>query len=192
MATARRTKKAEAPAVDETEEFDEVVVSDDVDTDDFDLEEDAVEEAPAPKAKAARAKKAPAEKAPAKPKAQPIEFGSAWLAEFVNKQAGTSYDSYNLRILLRKLTKDGVLERAESEGRARYSFTGPTDPQVTQIVEAVKSGAADKAKQERLDKLKADRAEKKAAAPKKTKAAAKAVEAEPEVDDEDDFEVEDI
>jgi predicted transcriptional regulator len=181
MATARRTKKAEAPAVEEI----------DLDAEEFDLEEDeAVEAAPAPKAKKAKAAKVAAEK-PAKEKSAPIEFGSAWLATHVNEQAGTAYDAYNLRILLRKLTKDGVLTRAESEGRARYSFTGPEDPQVQQIVEAVKSGAADQAKQERLDKLKADRASK----PKATKAKAtkaKAVEVEPDVDEEDDFETEDI
>ena len=122
-----------------------------------------------------------------------IEFGTKELAAHVNAETGASYDAYNLRILLRKLTKDGVLERVESEGRSRYSFTGPKDPQVKAIVEAVKSGAAEKAKQERLDKLKADRAATKAANPKPAKAKkAKAVEAEAEAEEEDDFETEDI
>lgn len=177
MAAARRTKTAK-PVVEDIEE-------------DFDLDEEEVTEAPAKKApakKAAAKKAAPAEK-PAKVAAPKIEFGTKELAEHVNKEAGTSYDAYNLRILLRKLTKDGVLARVESEGRSRYSFTGPEDPQVVAIVAAVKDGAAEKAKQERLDGLKAQRAATKKAAPKK-KAAAK--EAEPEVEEEDDFDVEEL
>jgi len=163
MAAAKRTKKAAAPV----ETIEEV---------DLDLDEgvEEVEEAPA------KAKKAPAEK---------IEFGSAWLASHVNEETGSSYDAYNLRILLRKLTKDGVLTREESAGRARYSFTGPEDPQVVAIVAAVKDGAAEKAKQERLDGLKEQRKTKKAAAPKKSKKAPVEVE---EVEEEDDFDVEEI
>lgn len=192
MAAARRTKAAK-PAVEEIEE--DLTVTEAEDVEDFDLDEDdeAVTEeveAPAP-AKAKKAKKAAAEK-PAKAAAPKIEFGTKELAAHVNAETGSSYDAYNLRILLRKLTKDGVLERVESEGRSRYSFTGPKDPQVKAIVEAVKSGAAEKAKQERLDKLKADRAATKAAAPKKSKAKAKAAEAEAEAEEEDDFDVEEL
>lgn len=183
MAAARRTKAAKPAPVEEVEE-------------DFDLDLDEAEleeaEAPAPKAKAkkapAKAKAAAAEK-PAKAAAPKIEFGTKELAAHVNAEAGTAYDAYNLRILLRKLTKDGVLARVESEGRSRYSFTGPEDPQVVAIVAAVKDGAAEKAKQERLDGLKAQRAATKKAAPKK-KASAK--EAEPEVEEEDDFDVEEL
>jgi hypothetical protein len=184
---AKRTPKA-APAVESVEE-DLTITEVDEDVD-FDLDEDgAEEEAPAPKAKKKpAAKKAAAEK-PAKVAAPKIEFGTKELAAHVNAEAGTTYDAYNLRILLRKLTKDGVLERVESEGRSRYSFTGPEDPQVVAIVEAVKSGAAEKAKQERLDKLKADRADKKAASPKKSSKKKAVVDAEPEADEEDDFEV---
>jgi hypothetical protein len=154
----------------------------------------ATKAAPAAKAKAApasRAKAAPVAKA-APPK-EAIEYGSAWLVEHVNTQAGTSYTASALRILLRKLTKDGVLER-DSEGRQRYNFPkGAKDPQVVAIVKAVKSGAGEKAKQERLDALKAQRAASKKAAPAKTvrsRARAKAA-PEPEEDD-DDLEVDDI
>lgn len=197
MAPAARRTKAAKPAVEEIEEELDTAAEEapevDTDVEDFDLDEDDEAdteevEAPAPK-KAAKAKKAAAAK-PAKAAAPKIEFGTKELAAHVNKEAGTSYDAYNLRILLRKLTKDGILERVESEGRSRYSFTGPKDPQVVAIVKAVKSGAAEKAKQERLDKLKADRAEKKAAAPKTSKKKA-VVDAEPEADEED-FDVEDI
>lgn len=165
MAAKRTAKAKAAPAVEIEEE-------------DFELEAEEVEVTEAP----AKAKKAAAPK---------IEFGTKELAAHVNAEAGTTYDAYNLRILLRKLTKDGVLERVESEGRSRYSFTGPEDPQVIAIVEAVKSGAAEKAKQERLDKLKADREAKKPATKKATAKKVKAAEVEPEADEED-FEIEEL
>lgn len=165
MATAKR--KAAKPAVEEIVE------------EDFELDADeAVEVEEAPKAKKAAAPK--------------IEFGTKELAAHVNAETGSSYDAYNLRILLRKLTKDGVLERTESEGRSRYSFTGPDDAQVIAIVEAVKSGAAEKAKEERLEKLKADRKEKKPATKKAAGKKAKAAEVEPEAEEEDDFDVEEL
>src|SRR6476620_2509458 len=103
----------------------------------------ATKAAPAAKAKpaASKAKAAPAaEKAP---RAEAIEYGSAWLVDHVNTEAGTSYTASTLRILLRKLTKDGVLSR-DSEGRQRYNFPkGANDPQVKAIVKAVKGGAAE-------------------------------------------------
>lgn len=136
-----------------------------------------------------RAKAAPAKaEAPAKAKAEAIEFGSAWLVDHVNAEAGTSYSASALRILLRKLTKDGVLQR-DSEGRQRYNFPkGANDPQVKAIVKAVKSGAGEKAKQERLDALKEQRAAKKTAPVRKTRAKKVVDEVE---EDEDDLEVDD-
>lgn len=143
----------------------------------------------APREKAAKA--APVEKAPR----EVIEFGSAWLVEHVNAETGSSYSASALRILLRKLTKEGVLER-EADGRARYNFPkGANDPQVKAIVKAVKGGAAEKAKQERLDSLKEQRAAKAKAAPKAApkKRATKAAAAAPvEVEDEDELEVDEI
>lgn len=144
--------------------------------------------APAAKAKAAPAK-AKAAATPA-PKADAIEFGSAWLVEHVNEEAGTSYTASTLRILLRKLTRDGVLNR-ESDGRQRYNFPkGANDPQVKAIVKAVKGGAAEKAKQERLDGLKEQRAAKKSAPARKSRAKKVVEEPEDEVDDE--LDVDDI
>jgi len=147
--------------------------------------------APARTAKAApsraKAAAAPAVKAPR----ESIEYGSAWLVEHVNTEAGTSYSASALRILLRKLTKDGVLTR-DSEGRQRYNFPkGANDPQVKAIVKAVKAGVGEKAKQERLDALKEQRAASKAAkaTPVRRSRAKKVVE-EPEMDD-DDLEVDD-
>lgn len=148
--------------------------------------------APAAKAKAAP-KKAAAKPAPTATKTanDPIEFGSAWLVDHVNEQAGTSYTASTLRILLRKLTREGVLER-EAEGRQRYNFPkGANDPQVKAIVKAVKGGAAEKAKAERLEGLKEQRAAKKKAAPAKKSRSKKAVE-EVEEDVDDDLDVDDI
>lgn len=180
MAVKKKARKATAP-----ETVEEVEATEEADLEVTENEDEALEldeeEAPALKAK----KKAA-------PKAAPIEYGSAWLAEHVNEQAGTSYDAYSLRILLRKLTKEGVLEREEGNGRARYQFTGAKDPQVKAIVKAVKEGAADKAKQERLDELKAKRAEKKTTTKKATKSKKAKAEVEPEVEDEDDLEVDEI
>jgi len=181
MAAARRTKKAKpAEEIAEIEELDT----------DLELDEDeAEEEAPAPKAKKAKAAKAKVEK-PAKVE---IAFGTQQLADHINAEAGTTHTPYTLRILLRKLTADGVLKREESEGRARYSFTGPEDEQVVAILEAVKSGADKKAEAERLQGLKDKRAAKKASAAPKAKKSKKA-DVEPEAVEEDDFdeEIEDI
>lgn len=136
--------------------------------------EDGVDEAPAPKAK--------------KPAREPVAFGTKELAAHVSEATGKEYDAYALRILLRKLAKEGVIERDDSTGRARYSFTGPKDPQVKAIVKAVKEGGAEKAKTERLEGLKETRKAK--AKPAKAKKAPKAAPVE-EVE-EDDLDVEDI
>ena len=144
-------------------------------------------------AKTSRAKAAPkaVAAAPVKaPRGEAIEYGSSWLVDHVNEQAGTSYTASALRILLRKLTKDGVLDR-DSDGRQRYNFPkGAKDPQVVAIVKAVKGGAAEKAKQERLDNLKEQRKTTKKAAPVRRARAKKVV--EEDEDDEDDLDVDDI
>jgi hypothetical protein len=85
--------------------------------------------------------------------------GTAWLAEYINDSAGTDYDGYQVRILLRKLAKDEVIVREEG----RYSFSGPNDPTVKAVLKYVKSGGAEKANKEKLDELKAKRTAKKAA-----------------------------
>lgn len=105
--------------------------------------------------------------------------GTTWLAEHVSNETGKDYDGYSIRILLRSLTKEGVIER----GEGRYSFSGAKDKTVLAVVKAVKSGAAEKAKQGRLDELKAKREEKAdtEAAPKaRSRRGKPAVEAEPE------------
>lgn len=146
----------------------------------------AVKEKPAAKA-SSKKKAAPAvAAAPAKAPREVIEYGSAWLVDHVNEQAGTSYTASALRILLRKLTQQGVLER-DGEGRQRYNFPkGERDPQVKAIVKAVKEGGAETARQERLDSLKKQKATKKAAPAKKSRSK-KVVEEE----EDDDLEVDD-
>lgn len=152
------------------------VEPEEIEMDEVELEEGVEDEAPAPKAK----KKAPSREA--------VAFGTNELAAHVNEATGKDYDAYSLRILLRKLAKEGVIERDDSTGRARYSFSGPKDPQVKAIVKAVKEGAAEKAKAERLEGLKETRkAKAKPASKKKAPKAAPVEEVE-----EDDLDVEDI
>ena len=118
--TRRTTKKAEPePEVDEDELED--------------LEDDEVEETPK---RRTAAKKAPAKKAPAK--AEKEVLGTAWLKEHVNDTLGTSHESTKLRIILRKLIKDGTIESPKD---GRYIFTGPRDPNVKAIIAALKEEA---------------------------------------------------
>ena len=147
----------------------------------------AVKEAPAKATKKTAAKPAPAAKAP---KAEAVEYGSAWLVDHVNTEAGTSYNASTLRILLRRLTKEGVLDRDSEGGRQRYNFPkGANDPQVKAIVKAVKAGRVEKAKEERLEDLKTKRTSKAKAAPAKKSRTKKAA---AEVEDDDELEVDDI
>lgn len=118
--TRRTTKKAEPePEVDEDELED--------------LEDDEVEETPK---RRTAAKKAPAKKAPAK--AEKEVLGTAWLKEHVNDTLGTSHESTKLRIILRKLIKDGTIESPKD---GRYVFTGPRDPNVKAIIAALREEA---------------------------------------------------
>lgn len=118
--TRRTTKKAEPePEVDEDELED--------------LEDDEVEETPK---RRTAAKKAPAKKAPAK--AEKEVLGTAWLKEHVNDTLGTSHESTKLRIILRKLIKDGTIESPKD---GRYVFTGPRDPNVKAIIAVLKEEA---------------------------------------------------
>jgi hypothetical protein len=124
--------------------------------------------------------------------------GTTWLAEHVNEVTGSEYDGFGIRVLLRKLAKDGVIER----GEGRYSFSGPKDKTVLAVVKFVKSGEAASAKSERLDELKAKRAAaankgpaaKKAPAAKKTSSSRRRRAAAPveEEDDEDEVDLDEI
>ena len=131
---------------DETEEEDDDLV---------DELEEAPEDAPKPK-----------RKPPVRPA---IEFNSAWLAEYLNSQANSTYDARGLRVLLRKLANAGVITRVVGEDRSRYDFTGgPDSPTVKAILAAVKTAKT----KEPAAKAKTEEAAPKPAAPKAKAAAA--------------------
>lgn len=164
-ATRTRTKAKPAPEP-EVEDIDDLELEEAGDDD-----ADEVEDAPAPKKSTkAKAKAAAKDDKPA--------FGTSELAAHVSEATGKSYDGKAIRVLLRKMAKDGVIERTVGEDRARYSFTGPNDPQVKAIVKAVKAGAIEAEKKAGLDRAKASK-EAKAG----TKAKAKPAPAEVEDDD---------
>lgn len=132
------------------------------------------------KAKAAT-KKTPAKPAtPATPAgAEEVAFGVADVASLIKTRFGKDVKTRDLRTLLRKMARDGRLDREIVAGnRARWEFEGPEDPRVEAILEAYGAGELDQDKAEKLAALKerkaAQRAEKKAAA-----------EAEAEDDDEE-------
>ena len=77
-----------------------------------------------------------------------------WLTEQVNDKCGTELAARDIRIVIRKLVKDGTIER----GEGRYAFTGLKDDRVLAVIKAVKSGATDEAKKERLSNLKKSKA----------------------------------
>lgn len=129
--------------------------------------------------------KAVAAAKPAAKKKTTETLSTAWLAEQVNLACGTKYDPAQLRILLRKLTKDGVVER----GEGRYEFTGVEDPRVVAVIAAVKDGSADEAKKARLADLKAKREAAKAAAPAKGKKGKKAA---PVVEDDEEIDLDEV
>lgn len=132
-----------------------VVVEEPEDDEDEDEEED--EPAPVKKtAKRAAKKAAPAKEADA-------ELGTAWLTEHVNETLGTSHTAFTLRGLLRKLAKQGKLDREVGADRSRYTFTGPNDVTVKSVIKAIKNGDLEKDKKEALDKLKEKSAAKRAA-----------------------------
>lgn len=139
-------------------------------------------ENPNKKEKKVATKKATAEKAaPAN--------GTAWLAEHVNKTVkGADYTPYQLRILLRKLAKEGRIERPEG----RWTFTNTKDENVVEIVKAIKSGEMEADKKERVEKAKAKSKPAEKAAPKKRASRKKAApEPEPEPEDEEELDFED-
>lgn len=134
----RRTSKKAKPEPEEELEDDELEVEE---------EEDEEDEEPAPKARSK--KKAPAKKAaPAKE-----VLGSAWLKEHVNDTLGSDHESTKLRIVLRKLIKDGTIDSPKD---GRYQFTGPKDPNVKAVIAALREEAkSGPAKRGRKPKAKA-------------------------------------
>lgn len=104
-------------------------------------------------------------------------FGVADVAELIQVKFGKTVKTRDLRTLLRKMARDGRLDREIIAGnRARWEFDGANDPRVEKILDAYEAGELEADKQEKLQALKDRKAAQRAA-----KAAAK----EAEEDDED-------
>jgi len=143
-------------------------------------------------AKAAPTKKSPAKAqkaAPAKVEA-PVAvaetaeavFGVSDIAELIKVRTGKDVKTRDLRTLLRKMARDGRLDREIIAGnRERWTWTGPQDPEVDTIIEAYENGELEADKLEKLNALK----ERKAAQRAAKQAEKDAAEAEAEDDDEE-------
>lgn len=144
-----------------------------------------------PAAKKPAAKPA-AKKAAPKPKAveevveetttEEITFGVKDLCDLVKEETGTEVTTREMRTLLRKMARDGRIDRKIIPGnRTRYDWAGPEDPEVQAALEAFKSGELEEDKQAKLKALK-ERKE----AQKKAKAAEAEVEDDELEDDDED------
>jgi hypothetical protein len=178
-------RRAAAPVVveDDIEELEEITEDEDVeeleevaDDDLEELEEEEPEPVPAKRtrAKAATAPAKATKAAPAKatkaaaaaaPKAETSENDSNWLASYVSEETGIEHDGRAIRMLLRKLAKDGVFEREIGTDRGRYVFPkGANDTVVKAVLKMVRSGEATAVKREGLDSVKENAVAKKTAA----------------------------
>jgi hypothetical protein len=136
-------------------------------------------------------KKTPAKKAPAKEApvveettTEEIAFGVADIAALIEVDSGKTVKTRDLRTLLRKMARDGRLEREIVAGnRARWEWTGPQDPEVETIIDAYNNGELEADKKEKLDALKQRKTEQREA--KKAAEAAAAAEVE-EVEEDDE------
>lgn len=137
----------------------------------------------------AEASEAPAKKGSSRPT---VEFGIRQVCDLLKEKHGKDVSPRDLRVLARKLAKDGSnrIDREIVAGnRSQYSWSGPNDPEVKALVKAFLGGEGEAEKKAKLDELKARQAQKKAATPKPaakktTKKAAPPVEEE-DFDDED-------
>lgn len=119
------------------------------------------------------ATKAPAKKqtakkvAPAPTVAEPTEavFGVSDVADLIQVRTGKTVKTRDLRTLLRKMARDGRLDREIVAGnRDRWTWEGPEDPEVEKILEAYEAGELEQDKQEKLAALKERKAAQRAAA----------------------------
>lgn len=176
-------RKRASAAVVEDDVFEDVDEIEELDDPDDALEELEEEPAPAPtkraakkapaKAAAAPAKATPAKrttKAAAAPAAEPSsEYDSNWLAEYITEETGVNHDGRAVRMLLRRLAKDGAFDREIGTDRSRYTFPkGAGDPVVRQVLRMVKSGEATAVRREGLETARASKAAKSTAPAKKT------------------------
>lgn len=198
MPGRRRSTKAAAPVVEDLE--DEL----DTDTPDDDMDELDDEPQPAPRRRGRPAKSAPVAEKPVRKTRKPTaddddeekatSYGTSWLVEYVNDQLDTEYDAKALRVMLRKATEAGILDR---EDNSRYQFTGPNDRKVAKILKFVREAQREEAA-EPAPKAKAAPAARKsakAAAPAaKTRRTRKSapVEEDPDMPDFDEDEIDEL
>ena len=108
-----------------------------------------------------------------------VAFGVADIVTLIKEKLGQTTTTRELRTLLRKMARDGRLDREIIPGnRARWEWSGPNDPEVKAILKAFKAGELEQDKKEKLEALKEQKAAR--------KAAAAAAAAEAEDDDEDE------
>lgn len=143
MPGRRRSTKAAAPVVEDLE--DEVLENDE------DMDELDDEPQPAPKRRGRPAKSAPVAEKPARKTRKPAvdddeekatSYGTSWLVEYVNDQLDTEFDAKALRVLLRKATEAGILDRDDN---SRYQFTGESDRKVAKILKFVREAQREEA-----------------------------------------------
>lgn len=144
--------------LDELDEDDDTEVEVEVDEDEEiedEVDEDEEDPDEAPKRKRSRSKKVTTKKV----KAEKVGIGTAEVA------AEAGIEPRQLRMFLRA---KGYQPRDDRDGR--YNWPSMKDPEVREILKAIKSGAADKMNKERLENLK----EKKSTKSKKASAKKKA------------------
>lgn len=173
MAAAKKTAtRAKAKPAPEPE-------VEDLDLDDTEVEDEELEELDETEV---------ADAAPKKKKSSTsdeVAFGAADLAKLASEGRDKPITARDLRTLLRKMARDGRLNREITPGnRTRYSWSGPNDPEVKAILKALKGGELEQGKQEALAKLKEQKAAKQAAKAKSKAKKAKAVEVDEDEDDE--------
>lgn len=91
----------------------------------------------------------------AKPRANAIEFGTAWLTDHISLKVGRDVTQFDVRAVLRKLANTGELKRVVGVDHNRYEFAGTTDATVKRVVGMFASGEAGKLKSDKLADLKA-------------------------------------
>jgi cobalamin biosynthesis Mg chelatase CobN len=182
---ATRTKAKPKPQPEpEVEEVEDEVEDEETELDE--LDEDVEEEAPA---KATRSRD------------DEVTYGAAHLAKDASKVAGKEIKPRDLRTLLRKMARDGRIQRDIVAGnRSRYDWPeGRQHPEVKKVLRAIRDGELEAGKREALQKLKDRKAAEKAsgtATKKATKAtkATKAKKAAPvveDIEDDEDFDLDD-
>ena len=115
-------------------------------------------------AKKTAAKPAPVEEVEAEETVEAV-FGVADIVALIKTKLKQETSTRELRTLLRKMARDGRLDREIIPGnRARWEWAGPEDPEVKAILAAFKSGELEEDKQQKLAELKERKAAQKAAA----------------------------